>query len=189
MANSCPKASFCRATGCKGVHSSYLHPKSVQPATNQSSPNPTSASVESPEQGSVQDVLNGYVRGNNESRNIEDHSHCQASVTGLTVIPVKVKAPDRANPVMTYAFLDNGSNTSFCSEQLAKQLGLSGNETSLSLTMMEKEKSRTDCLVVSLEVLDIEGEIIVDLPVVFTRPKLPTAKTGIYRNFAKIKNS
>lgn len=176
MANSCPKASFCRVTGCKGVHSSYLHPKSVQPATNrQSSQNPTFTSVESPEQGSVQDVLNGYVRGNNESRNIEDHSHCQASVTGLAVIPVKVKAPGRADTVMTYAFLDNGSNTSFCSEKLAKQLGLSGNETSLSLTTMEKENSRTNCLVVSLEVLDIEGENIVELPVVFTRPKLPVS--------------
>ena len=138
MASSCPKASFCRVTGCKGVHSSYLHPKSVQPATNQSSENLPSASVESPEQGSVQDILNGYVKGNNESRNIEGHSHCQASVTGLAVIPVKVTAPGRANTVKTYAFLDNGSNTSFCSEKLAKQLGLSRKETSLSLTTMEK---------------------------------------------------
>lgn len=76
---------------------------------------------------------------------------------------------------MTYAFLDNGSNTSFYSEKLAKQLGLSGNETSLSLTTMEKENSRADCLVVSLEVLDIEGENIVELLVVFTRPKLPVS--------------
>ena len=73
----------------------------------------------------------------------------------------------------TYAFLDNGSNTSYCSEELAKKLGLSGRETSLSLTTMEKENSRTECLVVSLEVLDIDEENIVELPVVFTRPKLP----------------
>ena len=40
---------------------------------------------------------------------------------------------------------------------------------------MEKEKSGTECLVVSLEALDIEEENIVELPVVFTTPKLPVS--------------
>lgn len=38
---------------------------------------------------------------------------------------------------------------------------------------MEKENSKTESLEVSLEVLDMEEEIIVELPLVFTRPKLP----------------
>ena len=95
-------------------------------------------------------------------------------MTGLAVIPVKVKAPGRANMVKTYTSLENGSNTSFFSEELAKKLGLSGRETSLSLTTMEKN-IRTECVVVSLEVLDIDEENIVELPVVFTRPKLPVS--------------
>ena len=167
MVTSCPKPSFCRVTGCKGVHSSYLHPKAMRPATNEETENPTSAQGESAEQASAQDALNSYVKGN------PDYS--QASVTGLAVIPVKVKAPGREEMVKTYAFLDNGSNTSFCSEELAKQLGLSGKETTLSLTTMEKENSKTESLEVSLEVLDMEEEIIVELPLVFTRPKLPVS--------------
>ena len=78
-----------------------------------------------------------------------------------------MKAPGRDKTVETYTFLDSGSNTSFCSEELAKQLGLSGHETTLSLTTMEKEHSKANSFVVSLEVLDLEEENVVELPVVF----------------------
>ena len=40
---------------------------------------------------------------------------------------------------------------------------------------MEKENSRAKSLVVSLEVLDLEEENIVELPVALTRPKLPVS--------------
>lgn len=38
---------------------------------------------------------------------------------------------------------------------------------------MEKENSKTNCQVVSLEVLNLDEENLVELPVVFTRPSLP----------------
>ena len=85
--------------------------------------------------------------------------------------------PGDPTHIKTYAFLDNGLNTSFCSEELSMQLGLSGRPTTLSLTTMEKENSRAKSLVVSLEVFDLEEENIVALPVVFTRPKLPDGHT------------
>ena len=43
----------------------------------------------------------------------------------------------------------------------------------LSLTTMEKEHSKSESLVVSLEVLDLEEENLLELPIVFTRPKVP----------------
>ena len=43
---------------------------------------------------------------------------------------------------------------------------------------MEKEHSKTESLVVSLEVLDLEEENLVELPIVFTRPKLPVSVTN-----------
>ena len=75
----------------------------------------------------------------------------------------------------TYAFLDTGSTASFCSEELANQLCLSGRETLLSLTTMEKEDSKVKSSMVSLEVADLEDEVLVKLPVVFTRSKLPVS--------------
>ena len=84
---------------------------------------------------------------------------------------MKAKGSDQT--FQTYAFLDNGSNASFCSEKLANQLNLSGKKTMLSLTTMERENSKTDCRVVSLEVLDLDEENLFELPVMFTRPSLP----------------
>ena len=93
---------------------------------------------------------------------------------------MKVKAPGRDFVIETYAFLDSGSNASFCSEELASHLGLSGRQTSLALPTMEKEDNKTITCVVSLEVMDLEEENAVELPLVFTRPKLPvTIENGV----------
>ena len=174
MASSCPKPGFCRVTGCTGTHSSYLHPRSFGPSTNRSTDKPVSTESSSPNQAiNDQEVLNGYVKGRNENdRN-------QLSATGLAVLPVRVKAPGCDKTVETYAFLDNGSTASFCSEELVRELGLSGRQTMLSLTTMEKEQSKTDCCIVSLEVLDLDEVNLIELPSVFTRKKLPVAAENV----------
>lgn len=38
---------------------------------------------------------------------------------------------------------------------------------------MERENSKTNCQIVSLEVLNLDEDNLVELPVVFTRPSLP----------------
>ena len=53
---------------------------------------------------------------------------------GLAVVPVKVKAEGSRNVVVTHSFLDGGSNSTFCTEALLKQLGLDGKKTEFSLT-------------------------------------------------------
>ncbi|XP_044182749.1 uncharacterized protein LOC114952001 [Acropora millepora] len=172
LANSCPKKGFCRVTGCNGKHSSYLHPKSQVPGSVSGNHNsPTSeAHSQSPNQENGQSTFNGYVKGR------MDHRSSSAS---LAIIPVKVKAPGNDLIIETYAFLDNGSNVSFCSEELATQLGLSGRPTSLSLTTMDREDNRSASRIVSLQVMDLEEENAVEMPCVFTRPKLPvSAKNG-----------
>ena len=78
-------------------------------------------------------VLNGSVKENKDN-----HS----SVASLALVPVKVKALGSDLIVKMYAFLDNESNASFCSEELATQLSLSGCPTPLTLTTMEREESK-----------------------------------------------
>ena len=171
---SCPKESFCRVTGCDvpTKHSSFLHPKDDRLAANSASGYKEPRATGPAQQVDSQQVCNGFVRGRNESIGLHSEQN-QESATALAILPVKVKAKGSDEMIQTYAFLDNGSNASFCSEELAKQLNLSGKETTLSLTTMEKENSRADCCVVSLDVLDIDEENLVELPVVFTRPSLP----------------
>ena len=50
------------------------------------------------------------------------------------VVHVKVKEKGKEAVVETYAFLDPGSNTSFCTDQLIERLGATGMKTTLSLT-------------------------------------------------------
>ena len=174
FSNSCPKESFCRVTGCNvhTKHSSFLHPKANGPAAD-IAPGARGASGTGAIQQAVnQKVHNGFVDGSNEAEG--PHSRqTRASATGLAILPVKVKAKGSDQMIQTFAFLDNGSTVSFCSEKLANQLNLSGKRTTLSLTTMERENSKTDCRVVSLEVLDLDEENLFELPVVFTRPNLP----------------
>ena len=171
--SSCSRPRFCRVTGCNGNHSSFLHPRSVEQPPNLSSENRTSTEVTPRTQDGDREAVNSYIKGRNETPNKGERD--LVAVTGLAVVPVKVKAPGQDVAVETYAFLDSGSNSSFCSEDLAHQLGLSGQQTTLALTTMEKENSRAESHILRLEVLDLEEENLVELPMVFTRPKLPVS--------------
>ena len=58
---------------------------------------------------------------------------------GLPVVPVKVTGIGCEKPVITYVFLGNVSNSTFCTEDLLNELGLKGEETSFSLSTIEKQ--------------------------------------------------
>ena len=83
--------------------------------------------------------------------------------------------------MVTHAFLDSDSNSTFCTEELLKQLNLEGEEMSLSLSTIEKENSRLECRVVSLEACDLEENAFVDFPTVFSTPILPDSLDDIPR--------
>ena len=71
----------------------------------------------------------------------------------LPMVPVKVKAHG-SDPVITFAFLDSGSNSTFCSEQLLQRLKIEGKKTNLSLSTIHAENSPVECQVVDLELYD-----------------------------------
>ena len=48
------------------------------------------------------------------------------SVVGMSIVPVKVNVKGQDRKVLTYAFLDSGSNTSFCTEDLLRKLNAKG---------------------------------------------------------------
>ena len=71
------------------------------------------------------------INANAQNRYVNCDSHCAlsgagASTVGLPIVPVKVKARSSDTPVLTYAFLDGGSNTSFCIHQLMEMLSIDG---------------------------------------------------------------
>ena len=96
-----------------------------------------------------------------------------ASATGLAIVPVNVRATGKEKIVQTYAFLDPGSNTTFCTDKLIERLGATGGRAMLSLTTMDSDNVKSESLVVNLEVSDLQGHNVVELSNVFSRVKLP----------------
>lgn len=171
----CPKESFCRVQGCSGKHSTFLHPKDSTNAsttlTVADSPNGDQGETAEPTPATSSPASNGYVRNT--------YSTSSSSVTGLAIVPVRVKAKGKDKMVQTYAFLDSGSNTSFCTEGLLRKLNLEGAKTTLSLTTLEGENDPIECSLVSLEAFHLSDSLAVQLPKVYSRPSLPIPSEAI----------
>ena len=83
----------------------------------------------------------------NGNRYVKTSSTTSASVTTLSIIPVKVKAHSTDKIVEAYAFLDSGSNITFCTEGLLNQLNVKGKKAKISLTTLQGENQTTSCSV------------------------------------------
>ena len=102
-----------------------------------------------------------------------------ASASGLAIVPVNVRAKGKEKMFQTYAFLDPGSNTTFCTDKLIERLGATGRKALLSLTTMDSDNVKSESLVVNLEVSDLQGRNVVELSNVFSRAKLPVTVDDI----------
>ena len=98
---SCAKQSFCKVEGCTGKHSTFLHPK--PPPLNDGERkdlqnHPPATHKEKREVNSSQSS-NGYVKNCPKSSRSKG-----SSVTGLSVVPVRVRTKGKSETVETYAF-------------------------------------------------------------------------------------
>ena len=68
----------------------------------------------------------------------------------------------------------------FCTEALRKQLGVSGPRTKISLTTLEKKDSLVDSIIVEdLTISDLNKNVFIKLPILYTRPSIPVARENI----------
>ena len=179
VASACPKQSFCQVSNCKlkhRKHSTFLHPKREQPEKpeHQSSPS-TSCTASNKPNVRAQNSFVGVLEGPCGSTGVG------APSIGLAVVPVKVKAKRKEAVVETYAFLDPGSNTSFCTDQLTERLGATRMKTTLSLTTTSHKDAKSQSLVVCLEISDLCGNHTIELPNVFSRSSHPVLVDDIPR--------
>ena len=175
-----PKPSFGKVTGCQSKHSTYLHPRNdTRVAEKSSGPDVPWRSVGESDNGTTVD--NNGVRNSCVNAAKAEFSAIGAgvSVTGLPVVPVKVKCAGSSKVIETYAFLNPGSDTTFCTNELLEQLGVEGKETILSLTTLQQEDQTTRCNMMSLVVFDLDEENLVELPIVFSTERLPVSESSI----------
>ena len=116
-----------------------------------------------------------------DSSSREEAAQVNNSMVNLHLVPVKVWLKRTGAPMITYAFLDSGSSSSFCTESLMKQLGVSGTRTKISLTTLEKKDSLLDSFVVKdLVISDLDENVFIELPLLYTRPEIPVSKVDIH---------
>ena len=175
IARFCPKNSFCKVNGCDRKHSTYLHPRSVPRLVDKSIGTENVNNRESPSSN------NGSTACVNATSDGHQSNGAGYLTTSLPLVPVKVKCLGSPRVITTYAFLDSGSNTTFCTYALLDQLGIKGEEASLSLTTLQNEDRQTNCRVASLQVYDMDEENFVELPKVFTTEKIPVSESSIAR--------
>lgn len=80
------------------------------------------------------DNLSAQARSSmvNMGTNVSNQNLGENCRTGMAMIPIKVRARESDKSIITNTFLDNGSNSSFCSESLMKQLGVCGKQVKIS---------------------------------------------------------
>ena len=100
----------------------------------------------------------------------------------MPIIPVKVR--HREGPVVeTYAFLDSGSSSTFCSQALLDKLKVPASvKTRLSVTTMAKDPLNVwTAAVEGLVMSDMDENDDIHLPVVFSLDSIPVSKEEVCR--------
>ena len=75
-------------------------------------------------------------------------------VVALPIVSVIIKAPGSQKEVKTYALLDSGSTSTFCTPKILEELGIKGSKQRISLSTISESTESMDTTVVDIEVLD-----------------------------------
>ena len=97
----------------------------------------------------------------------------------LAIVPVQVKASKGSKTIQTYAFLDPGSSATFCTENIMRQLNTKGRQTEVVLRTMGQERLVKSYELTGLEVGNMDGSVYIELPQVYTQPKIPVSKENL----------
>ena len=96
------------------------------------------------------------------------------------MVPVLVQGVAGSKSVETYAFLDEGSDATLCSERLLSKLGLKGERVHCSVDTINGLKQRT-ATKVTLAARGVDEREVVQLGEVYAITKLPDLYSSIPR--------
>ena len=169
-ARHCPRRKTCTVANCAKKHPTILH---TNTAGRDGPPFTPSAGISLCEDSAH--VYNGMAYS--KIGLAYSKIGLAYSKIGMAVVPVKVWSKTTKTPVITYAFLDSGSSSTFCTESWIKQLRVSGTRTQISLTTLERKNSLIDSFIVKdLIISDLDENVLIALPALYTRPKIPVSK-------------
>ena len=157
----CRKPYSCSVKDCKGRHHTMMHnynalkPGGTVPKEPHSEPSgEASATTHTIRCDSITSCRRGY----------------------FNVVPVKIRANERE--VSSYAFLDLGSDTTFCNKKLVQSLGLTGKPKRLTLSTLGHRHDIYESLTVSFTIASLDGTAKFDIDNAVTIDHLPVLPNG-----------
>ena len=163
----CKLTRTCSVPGCYQKHTHFLH----QAGRVEASPHP----VESPPTETPSNVVNA-----NESNTF---TGAGSPMIALPLVQVRVWADNKNHFIDTYALLDNGSTTTFCTERLVKSLNINSKPQVLTLSTLGQTAKHMETSSVSLDVTDLDEQNEIHLSTVYTTAELPiSAQSGVRRS-------
>ena len=148
LARRCSNKSRCRQDGCGGAHHTLLHFST-----------PKATEVSSGTTGGTT-LVSTYLTTSTPIK------------VWLKVVPVEVWSADRRKSIKTYAFLDEGSTSTLCTQELMKHIGARGEEQMVSISTVNGEQ-RKRVQQVDLHAKGVEEDKILTLNGVLAVRSLP----------------
>ena len=177
---------FCRnkatCVQCNGCHPSILHVDgSIPPRLKEDTKiSPHSDVVEKPTSARDQEPNQSVISACTNTSCDEDSSNeTHSNECTMAIIPVKVRLSGSTRVLKTYAFLDPGSNVSFCSENLRRSLGAQGRRLKLNMETMGMAQTIYTYELHGLALMDLQENNCIYLPAVYSKQNIPVSNSHI----------
>jgi hypothetical protein len=161
----CKNKSIC--THCQGRHPSVLHVNGKPSVRDSVLGTRADCNVKV-------NTFSGACTDSSYMYNNRDNVECT-----MAIIPVKVRISGSNIAVTTYAFLDPGSNVSFCTAKLMCQLGIEGKRMRLRMDTMGEPHSMYSYELNGLEIIDLDEKSSIPLPPIYTKDEMPVSRCHI----------
>jgi len=164
IAKDCTSQGRCKVDGCKRRHNSLLHYTSRPASPTQDTETHDTGNHTAP----VTTITSTATLQNSRKAR-------------LKVVPVEVTSTNLKSKVIhTYAFLDDGSNATLCTNRLMKKLGIQGEKEQMQISTIFGEKTQA-VFKVDLKVKGINESIEFKMTDVYALPSLPDVSGDIVK--------
>jgi hypothetical protein len=182
FARLCKRRFICRKKDCGQEHHDLMHPPETESKEEAKEDYDGKLGVEHsqpPSPGNVTKHTNAMGEDAQATVGVVNARHPRVC---FKVIPVRVRGSGSPKELITYAFLDSGSDTSLCLSRLAEELFLEGRPVEFTMKTANYKGKRT-ASDVQLEVQALDGSADFTLDHVLTVDNIPVAP----RHFASNK--
>lgn len=104
-----------------------------------------------------------------------DLKHSANCRIALPVLPVYLKVKGRQESILTYAALDTCSTACFVTEKVVCQLKAEGEKKDIQIATLLNQNSTPSMVINNLEILDIENNEKIDIPVAYSAAQIPVS--------------